>query len=251
MGIRKKLSFLRWLDPFTYVDMLLQKVRPTGEKKTLADELIYNISYLVFAFIFAFILYSLLGLALDTHSPLVVVVGKSMEPTYFEGDVLVLHGVKAESIKAPEVKLGNSTLAETPLNEIAKPQYYYNSDGMLDTKSIEFANGQSIVPSKSNDVVVYFSSYRLEPVIHRVVAKIGAKDGWYVITKGDNPFSNRFLDQDCGKVVPQLNYSERACISLYPSRVSELDGRAVFLIPRIGLVKLLLFDYIPRAIMGK
>ncbi|MFA4907079.1 MAG: hypothetical protein WC602_02295 [archaeon] len=251
MSLKQKLSFLKWLDPFNYVDLLLARVWPVGEKKNWKDELVYNLSYIGFAFLFAFIIYSLLGFGLGTHSPLVVVVGKSMEPAYYEGDVLVLRGVNESQVSAPEVKLENESLYETPLVEFASPRYYYNSDSALDTNSIEFKNGQIVPISRSGSVVVYFSSYRFEPVIHRVVAKIKAKDGWYALTKGDNSQTNRFIDQDCGKVVPQLNYAERPCISLYAAKVSDLDGKAVFLIPRVGLIKLWLFDYLPKALSGR
>ena len=91
---------LKWLDPFTYVDeYVLPRVNPSG------NEVINWVVYLVSAFVFAFLVYSIFGLLLDTSSPMVVVVSGSMEPTLFRGDIMILQGVDDSSINAPELSL--------------------------------------------------------------------------------------------------------------------------------------------------
>src|SRR3989338_6341130 len=95
-------NLLKWLDPFTYVDVfVLPKINP--EKKSWISWTVYLIS----AFAFAFLLYSLTGLILQTSFPLVIVVSGSMEPVYFRGDLIVLQGVNSDSLNAPLVEWSN------------------------------------------------------------------------------------------------------------------------------------------------
>ena len=85
---------LKWLDPFTYVDLwVMPKINPNKNKA------VEWIVYIVFAFIFALALYTILGLLLQTRSPMVIVLSGSMEPTMYRGDVVVLTGVAPENIK--------------------------------------------------------------------------------------------------------------------------------------------------------
>lgn len=106
-GLREK---LKWLDPFTYVDkFLMPKINPKN------NEVIAWVIYLVSAFVFAFAIYTILGLLLGTNSPMVIVVSGSMEPTMYRGDVVVLHGVNPADIKAPEINTGLPSLEKVPL----------------------------------------------------------------------------------------------------------------------------------------
>ena len=108
MSIRKK---LKYLDPFTYVDMGLEKVYPVKEKKTFTQEIVYDLVYVISAFVFAFIIYSIIGFALQTNSPMVIVMSASMQDVYFRGDIVALHGAEVSAVNAPLVELDESSIA--------------------------------------------------------------------------------------------------------------------------------------------
>ena len=90
---------LKWLDPFTYVDLyLMPKINPKN------DELTSNIVYVICAFVFAYILYNfVLALLLGTSTPLVIVYSGSMEPNLYRGDVVVLMGAREINVKSVDV----------------------------------------------------------------------------------------------------------------------------------------------------
>ncbi|MFH1256899.1 MAG: hypothetical protein V1494_06445 [Candidatus Diapherotrites archaeon] len=229
---------LKWLDPFTYVDLfLMPKINPKN------NEVISWAVYLVSAFVFAFAIYSILGFILGTGSPMVIVVSGSMEPTMYRGDVIVLQGVAPEQINAPEIDTGLPSLEKVPLSTIAE----------LDSiqRVILFKDGQSLAFQQigTGDTVVYNSDIRAEPIIHRAIAKLLAKDGVYLLTKGDH---NTGVDEDCGTV--SVNGSSvivsKQCINLYPVKADKIQGRAVLKIPLVGYVKLIFFDDLPTLLFG-
>src|SRR3989338_135460 len=103
--LRKKLGFLKYLDPFYYVDTyLVPKINPKN------TEWINWIIYLVSALFFAWLIYTILGLLLATPSPMVIVVSGSMEPVLYRGDVVVMQGASPEDIRAEQVELDMPTL---------------------------------------------------------------------------------------------------------------------------------------------
>ncbi len=222
-NIKKKLEFLKYLDPFHYVDIFIMPVVNPKDNEFISWGI-----YIVSAFVFAIAIYSVLGFVLGTSAPMVIVVSGSMEPVYYRGDVIVLQGVNPDTLLAPTVELDVSTLATVFYTQIATTDY-------LEEK-IHFKNEITVPLSTNNDIVVYFSNLRQQPIIHRVIAKLHAQDGYYVVTKGDN---NNVIDQECGNMRPG---KLPTCISLYPIPVSELDGKAVLKIPVLGCVKLWLFD---------
>src|SRR3989344_9223480 len=113
--IKKKLDFLKYLDPFYYVDKyLVPKINPEN------TEWVNWIIYLVSALFFAWLIYFALGLLLATSSPMVIVVSGSMEPVLYRGDVVVMQGVSPENIKAEQTELNMATLKGVGLTEIAK-----------------------------------------------------------------------------------------------------------------------------------
>jgi len=234
--LRKKLGFLKYLDPFYYVDTyLVPKINPKN------TEWINWIIYLVSALFFAWLIYTILGLLLATPSPMVIVVSGSMEPVLYRGDVVVMQGVSPENINAAQTVLALSSLKGVGLNEIAKID-------ATPPKNLLFINGEAVPITEKGDTVVYTSTSLRnlgEPVIHRVVAKVKADDGYYLITKGDN---NNVIDQDCGRII--AGTPQYQCITLYPIPADEIKGRAVFKIPLIGYVKLLLFDDLPALVFG-
>lgn len=241
---------LKWLDPFTYVDLyLMPKLNPSGNKIT------EWIVYIASAFVFALIFYSAAGFLLGTTTPLVVVVSGSMEPNLYRGDVILLQGVSGEQLKAPEIQLNYPTLKGIPVNSFAesfcsgslsqdliacdsyKQAYIQGKAGLEDfrVEKIFFDEKNILGVKKEGDIVVY-NSDRGIPVIHRAIAKLKAQDGFYILTKGDS-VKNPLIDQDTS-------------LSLYPVQVKELQGKSIFRIPLIGYVKLILFDDLSVLLFG-
>lgn len=238
------ISKLKWLDPFTYVDILLDKIKPRAQRNKYLDWLIY----LAFAAIFAYILLFIFGLILGTSAPGVIVLSGSMEPAFYRGDIIILQGADAQNIKGQDVYFPNvNTLKGKMLKEIAEVDY--------EKQKIIFANGAEVSINKFGDVIVYNSKYYPEPIIHRVIAKVHAADGTYFITKGDNPKTNWFVDQACGNVVfgyvpgtdiIAITSIESACITPSLPGENEIEGKMVWKIPLLGWVKLIPFDEIPK-----
>jgi len=244
-SLKETFSFLKWIDPFTYSDLLLEKINP-GK-----NEAVNWAVYFVTAFVSALLLYAVLGLIFQSPSPMVIVVSESMDPAFHRGDVMVLSGwlisdLKAETVELP-MQIDGLNLGEyaTTICSVEGQEFFIEcrslaeemSDGIfareqVEAKAIYFPLIDKEIPvTKDGDVVVYFSKSHGIPVIHRAVAKIQAEDGLFILTKGDSKM-NSFVDQDT---------------SLAPSaaRVDELHGKAIFMIPWIGYVKLILLDDIP------
>ncbi len=250
--IRKKFSFLKWLDPFTYADLFLERI---GKKE---DKVIAWSVYLLTAAVSAFLIYNFFALLLGTRFPGVIVLSGSMEPLFYRGDIIVMQGFFPEQLQGPSIEF-DAAVEGMPLSHYAET-YCSRLDGSewksceefkedykqgkillseFTTRKIIFNNGEELTIDKSGDVVVYHGyvfdwaaeNYGYEPVIHRVVAKIQAEDGLFVLTKGDSKF-NSFLDQEAG---------------IAPSAVplQELEGRMIAVIPKLGFVKLVLLDDIP------
>ncbi|MDP6671008.1 MAG: hypothetical protein QGI60_04285 [archaeon] len=275
---RKK---LKWLDPFTYVDhFLLPKVHALNKNMQylvfVATYLLLVIIistvigvvpfflalitlfyawlfffekneavdwgvYLLSAFVFAWAIYSVFGLALGTSSPFVIVMSGSMEPLYHRGDVIILQGAFFNSITAPETTLQQS-LNQTPFDSFAKSNDSQGPNGRL-IESIEFNNGETHQITQDGSIIVYNSpniNNASGPIIHRVVSKINAQDGKFFLTKGDS-INNNTIDQDCGRTIYGVPEKDN-CIMLYSVKESEIEGKALFQIPVIGCVKLWLFD---------
>jgi signal peptidase I len=228
------------LDPFTYVDrFLMPTLNPWN------NEILSWVIYIVFSFIFAYALYSIFGFILQTASPLVIVVSGSMLPTMARGDVVILQGINGENVNAPEMVLDGIDVQNSSLRELA--DYEMQSQGIW---KITFkANGQTIlVPKQGNtDIIVYVSNYKGLEIIHRAVVKIRSDGDYFLLTKGDN---NPSLDQDCGEVsellfpdAPSIQTTTgKSCPSPYPVPLSDVKGKALFWVPWLGYVKLVLVD---------
>jgi signal peptidase I len=237
--IKKK---LKWLDPFTYVDeFLLPIINPSK------NELVSNIVYLISAFIFAFIAYSLLGFLFNSVSPIVVIVSGSMQPALHRGDIMFVLGVNPEEINAPEIELPLNTLKGVSYSEFARTGFEKNNS-LIKSKQIEFNSNEILELNKEGDIIVYNSIYSQKPVIHRIVAKLKVQDGYYYLTKGDNDETNYFIDQECGKIINGM--PSLPCIELFPVQHSQLNGKAVFSIPLIGYIKLILIDDLMLLLQG-
>ena len=247
--LKKAKEKMRWLDPFTYADILLLRIGQQDNKLEAWP------IYLLTAFITAWLIYTIAGFILGTASPAVVVMSGSMEPTFYRGDIMILHGVDAESLKAPSVNLpvaiGNKNLYDYAITYCelkgsdktfeCRELIPYMQAGMLPysklrSKQICFPSADRCVDiSKENDIVVYNSDTLGIPVIHRVVVKLYAKDGTFVLTKGDSVY-NPLIDQEAGLASGAIP-------------IEELQGKVIFAIPKLGYVKLLLMDDLPCIIM--
>jgi len=248
-SFRKK---LKWLDPFTYVDLfVMPRVNPGN------DKLVSWAVYVFFAFLFAFTLYNGLGLLLGTPSPMVIVVSGSMEPVFFRGDVIVLVGAGPEQVRAQELVL------DLPLQGVPARSYLQSrcsgnafdsaslvpcesflallaqrraKDTDFSVKELRFSDGQALELNREGDVIVYFSQALQEPIIHRVIAKLRARDGVYFLTKGDSAH-NPLIDQETH-------------ITQYAVPASEVQGKMVLRVPFLGWVKLLVFDVPKNLVSG-
>lgn len=233
---------LRWLDPFTYADLLLAHFG-CEENKAVAWPV-----YLITAFISAWLIYAILGFILGTPTPAVIVLSGSMEPTFYRGDIMVLTGANTENLKAQAIELPFS-LDDKNIYAYAKTYCLlkdrnkfieckqlipYAKAGLLpiskfETKQICFPSiDKCIELNKEGDVVVYNSDTLGIPIIHRAVVKIYAKDGVFLLTKGDSIY-NALIDQEAGLASKAVS-------------ITELDGKVIFMIPKLGYVKLLVLD---------
>lgn len=173
----------------------------------------------VLAFIIVkFILYPLLGIILSTSYPLVAVISSSMDH-----DILLENGVSSVCGSTyPEAK--NLNLDEywkicgdyyEKNFKITKQQFrLFSLSNGLKKGDIVILYGADEV--EIGDIVVYPNPKFRYPIIHRVVGKNGEK----LITKGDH------------------NSRED------PVEVTEILGKAVFKIPKLGYIKIIAVDYI-------
>ncbi|MFA6064688.1 MAG: hypothetical protein WCW44_00185 [archaeon] len=234
--IGEKFSFLKWFDPFTYVDIF---VMPRVKKVTTNEYVEMGVN-IFFALIFAFAIYSLLGIIFGTQTPLVIVYSASMENTFFRGDVMALTRANVSDNFGEEVFLTRS-IGEVPTIDYVTPNY---SLGRLISLTFKDSNGatQEVLLAHNGNVVVYPAFPSGLPIIHRGIVKINANDGVFILTKGDNMSTNPTFDQDCGNITPELNLSQKPCISFYANKVDNLVGKTFFMVPKVGCVKLWLLD---------
>ncbi len=240
--LKKARKQLKWADPFHYADLLLARL---GYKDNQAISLIV---YLATAYISALALYLFLGLLFQSPAPMVIVVSGSMEPAFYRGDVMVLSGWDRENFNAPRVELdmaidgkdlseyAHTLCSVKGLDELVQCRAIQGLSGeerrLVEAKKIVFFPlEKEIEIKKEGNVVVYWSESQQKPIIHRAVAEIHAKDGLFLLTKGDSEL-NSFIDQD-------------TYLSLDAVKASEIQGKAIFMVPKIGYVKLILLDDLP------
>jgi signal peptidase I len=228
------LSKLKWLDPFTYVDYFVMP----RIKKITQNKIIENIVNIFFAGLFAIIIYLILGLFFGTSNPLVIVYSESMEPSFYRGDIIGLTNINNQNF-GEEIFL-DLKISDVPTINFVKP--FYNNNQL---EKIVFSNGEEIIIDETilnNSVIVYNSFPTNIPIIHRSIVKIIAIDGNFVLTKGDNKKTNPTFDQDCGLINQIRNTSQNNCVSFYAIPIEQVQGVKFFQIPKIGCVKLWLFD---------
>jgi signal peptidase I len=178
-----------------------------------------------------------------------------MEPNLYRGDVMLLQGINSKELKAPEISFNYPTLNNVQLSDLSQTICVDNQGNInscdyfrkllilnlikaqdFTTQKIVFVNNKEITLNKEGDIIVYFSEEAGIPIIHRVVAKLKANDGYYFLTKGDSKL-NPLIDQD--KV-----------LSLYPLPEKKVVGKTILRIPLIGYVKLLLIDDLQVLLFG-
>lgn len=230
--VKQKFSFLKWLDPFHYVDLFIMP----QVKKITKNEFVELIVNVLFAAIFAYLFYTLLAILFGVTSPLVIVYSASMEPELCRGDIIALTKATNQMDFGEEIILDKS-IKNIAVNEYASAKFV---DGNF--YSLIFYNGKEILYQNNSRTIVYNSFPTRIPIIHRAITKIKANDGEFILTKGDNVLTNITFDQDCGKINPQLPASEKNCITFYAIPVEEIEGVAFFNIPKLGCVKLWLVD---------
>ncbi len=115
-------------------------------------KIITAIFLIIFAFSGSFLIYYVMQVSLNTDTPMVVVISRSMEPTVLKGDLLFLKGTDPATIK-------NGTVE--------------GKEGDIIVFDARGLPGWMAPPS--------------EPIVHRVIAKM-YDGGWFFLTKGDaNP----------------------------------------------------------------
>jgi signal peptidase I len=238
---KNKFDFLKWFDPFTYVDLLLEKT--IGKQEGIWKNIVYWGCYILTAFICAALLYKIFGLIFGVAEPMSIVVSSSMVPNLHIGDVIIF--TKPNNLKVPEITL-DKNIRYKDLKEFMDLNYSINEYGLEEIESITI-NGKTFylkdAITNKNSVVVYKSNINGKDIIHRAILKINAKDGTYIITKGDNHKTNLYIDQDCdiiregGEIIAQKN-----CLNLYPIRIEDIQRKKIGKIPYIGYIKLVLFQ---------
>ncbi len=232
MSFKKK---AKWLDPFTYLDLLLLKI--FGEPKSFSIKIVYWIAYILFAFLCAYLIYMLLGFILGVNMPLAVVVSHSMEPNLSRGDVVII--TRANNLETKTIEI-NKAIANKDLKEIAEITYEENEHGLEKTKSIKIEDTIIYMDDIiENDIVVYTSNTKNKDIVHRLVVHLSAKDGEYVLTKGDNDKTNRLIDQDCNIID---GIAKNNCLNKYPTPINTLKGKIISRIPYLGYIKLGFFN---------
>lgn len=220
------------LDPFYYVDKyVMVKVKEKTDSKYIEGLINF-----LFAGLFAIITYFLLGLLFGTNSPLVIVFSSSMEPTLWRGDIVALTKANSEMDFGKEIVLERN-IKDIPVSKFTTSIYDNNK-----LEKIIFSNGEELSPTKNNSIVVYPSFPFNLPIIHRSIAKIKANDGVFILTKGDNDLTNPTFDQDCGEIDFVKQKVQKPCITFYAIPIEQIQGVSFLQIPKIGCIKLWLFD---------
>lgn len=190
------------------------------EEDSLASWLV---NVLIAFVLIKFLLYPGLGWALGTPAPIVAVVSGSME-----------HDSNFDAFWSEEICCNNAC------SKTKVPGRFYESKNISKDvfRSFSFVNGfnkgdimilYGASEAELGDVIVYMTSQRPDPIIHRVI-DVKVEDGKkYFWTKGDN---------NCN-------------IGSFENRISEDNvlGKAVWRVPWLGWVKILAVNFL-KAVMG-
>jgi signal peptidase I len=229
-------NIFKYIDPFTYLDLFLEKY--IGEPNTKKNKLLYWIFYILYSFLLAYLLYFILSLIFGVSMPLAIVVSSSMEPNLYRGDLVIVS--KAENLKS-EVIYIDQNIANKDIIDFAKLNYKNNSYGLKEVSSIEINNQIiDINNTTKNDIIIYTSNIKNIDIVHRLIVYLKAKDGDFVLTKGDNFKTNRLIDQDCN-IDKNTGLPKNLCLNIYPTSINVVKGKLIGKIPYIGYLKLIIF----------
>jgi signal peptidase I len=234
MDIKLK-KYTKWLDPYIYLDLVIDKLFGKTNKK---NKFIINILYILYSVLLAYLLYTFIGLILGTSLPLATVVSGSMEPNFYRGDIVIV--ANAKNIKAQIIDI-NENIKNKDIKDFSKMEFFPNSYGLNEIYSITIGNETINLDDtikNNNSVVIYKSNIYGKLIIHRVVLILNANDGTYVISKGDNHKTNRIIDEDCD-LSPKTLIPTKGCLNIYPINIKDLYGKKIGRIPYIGYLKLI------------
>ena len=238
---KSKFAFLKWFDPFTYVDLALEKT--IGKQEGFWKNIVYWAFYILTAFVTAIIIYKFIGLILGVAEPLAIVVSSSMVPVLNIGDVVIFTSPK--ELRVPEITIDKS-IGYKDVSEFAEINYYINDFGLNEVENVVINEKTIVVKdaiTNKNSIVVYKSNINGRDIIHRAIVKIKARDGTFILTKGDNHKTNTNIDQDCGVIRTETEIEiQKNCLNLYPTRIEDVQRKKIGKIPYIGYIKLVLFQ---------
>ena len=161
MGLRAK---FKKYDP---AQILIRKYKLKGIKAEIVD--------LVVSLGIAALLYFVIMPAILGANPAAVVVQTcSMKGVFNVGDISVLQGTNFEDLNAPEIILAQNFFYNIEPNNVASK-----------TTKLLFPDGQELAVQTTGDIITYNSQTSGMQIIHRVIAKVRAEDGNFLITKGD------------------------------------------------------------------
>lgn len=190
----------------------------------------YGVIDILQSLIFAVAALIVIGLVLQTSSPLDINVSCSMRPYMERGDFIILKGF--ENTNIPTITLANYS-DWRKIDVLKKPCNVTVSDrkiSRLCTYGVEY-NNTTIYENRENPIIIYSprkndTFVETGNIVHRVFAKITTPEGDFLLTKGDNNLS---LDQEAGNE---------------PVAIKQVHGQILFKIPYIGYVKLFAFGLI-------
>jgi len=220
------------------MDMLVAYLHKKGINYKALDISIY----IIFSLILAFVVLQLLALILGGDEAMMIVVSPSMIDKLFIGDIVVLKGPNINALEIPfDGNLKNKYIEGVfQLNH--SEEIISTDKGLVKKISIESLtlNDINYPVTKNGDIIVYQSDTSSRKIIHRAIFKLVADDGNFFITKGDNEETNFYFDQE--KLYDGKGNSGRITNYLIPE--DEVLSEYWFKIPKVGLIKIWIFDFV-------
>ncbi|MCD6522667.1 MAG: hypothetical protein J7K68_02875 [Candidatus Diapherotrites archaeon] len=248
--LNKIKSTWRTIKRYDPAEIIKRRYGLSGWKAELVDWIVgFGVAALLY--------FVILPMILNAYPPAVIVQSCSMKGTLNVGDIVVLHGASFDEIHAPLVVL-NTTFDYSILpNNITQ-----------ETKTLVFPDGQTLPVEKTGDIIVYNSKTSGIQIIHRVIAKVKAKDGNFYITKGDAnklPDSVRIecaeweqignekrctkLSSTISRICNESDVGWPGCLAT-PVTDADIIGKEIFWIPFLGHIKLIVFHILTLGTMG-
>ncbi|RLI97963.1 MAG: signal peptidase I [Candidatus Aenigmatarchaeota archaeon] len=90
--------------------------------------------YIILGIVLAFAINQGIGLLLSTDMPIVAVESNSMVPTFYRGDILLLHGLPAEDIAVGDIIVFSPVIGRSDMVPIVHRVIEKNPDGTFQTR---------------------------------------------------------------------------------------------------------------------